>query len=45
MVTVRVSIGSDDAEADLRGSLPAITIGQTVGSGHFNRQEVPDQST
>jgi pimeloyl-ACP methyl ester carboxylesterase len=32
-----------DAPADLRGACPKITIGQTVGAGHFNQLEVPDQ--
>lgn len=41
-----VSIGSAvpaNASADLRRLCPAITVGQTVGSGHFNQLEVPDQ--
>jgi pimeloyl-ACP methyl ester carboxylesterase len=41
-----VSIGSagpSNRSADLRRLCPAITIGQTVGSGHFNMLEVPDQ--
>ena len=41
-----LSIGSavpSNASADLRRLWPAITIGQTVGSGHFNQLEVPDQ--
>jgi len=41
-----VSIGSAvpaNASADLRRLCPAITIGQTVGAGHFNQLEVPDQ--
>ena len=40
------SIGSAvpaNASADLRRLCPAITIGQTVGAGHFNQLEVPDQ--
>ena len=40
------SIGSataSDAPAALRGACPTITIGQTVGSGHFNQLEVPEQ--
>jgi pimeloyl-ACP methyl ester carboxylesterase len=45
--TVRVlSIGSavpSNASADLRRLCPAISIGQTVGAGHFNQLEVPDQ--
>jgi pimeloyl-ACP methyl ester carboxylesterase len=41
-----VSIGSAvpaNASADLRRLCPAITIGQTVGAGHFNMLEVPGQ--
>jgi pimeloyl-ACP methyl ester carboxylesterase len=41
-----LSIGSavpSNASADLRRQCPAITVGQTVGSGHFNQLEVPDQ--
>ena len=41
-----VSIGSAvpaNASADLRRLCPAIAIGQTVGAGHFNQLEVPDQ--
>ena len=41
-----LSIGSaapTDSPADLRDACPTITIGQTVGSGHFNHLEVPDQ--
>ena len=41
-----LSIGSavpNDSAADLRRACPTITIGQTVGSGHFNQLEVPDQ--
>ncbi|MDQ1424067.1 MAG: hypothetical protein QOD72_1565 [Acidimicrobiaceae bacterium] len=41
-----LSIGSaapTNAAADLVGACPTITIGQTVGSGHFNQLEVPDQ--
>ena len=41
-----VSIGSAvpaNASADLRRLCPAITIGQTVGAGHFNQLEVPEQ--
>jgi pimeloyl-ACP methyl ester carboxylesterase len=41
-----LSIGSampTDTATDLRGACPSITIGQTVGSGHFNQLEVPDQ--
>jgi pimeloyl-ACP methyl ester carboxylesterase len=32
-----------DAPGDLRRACPTITIGQTVGAGHFNQLEVPDQ--
>jgi pimeloyl-ACP methyl ester carboxylesterase len=46
-VTVPVlSIGSavpTNTAADLISVCPAITIGQTVGAGHFNQLEVPDQ--
>jgi pimeloyl-ACP methyl ester carboxylesterase len=41
-----LSIGSarpGNSSADLRRLCPAITIGQTVGSGHFNMLEVPGQ--
>ena len=41
-----LSIGSavpSNASADLRRLYPAITVGQTVGAGHFNQLEVPDQ--
>jgi pimeloyl-ACP methyl ester carboxylesterase len=41
-----VSIGSAapaNSSADLRRLCPAIAIGQTVGSGHFNMLEVPEQ--
>ena len=41
-----VSIGSAipaNASADLRRLCPAITVGQTVGAGHFNQLEVPGQ--
>jgi pimeloyl-ACP methyl ester carboxylesterase len=41
-----LSIGSahpPNSSADLRRACPGITIGQTVGSGHFNQLEVPDQ--
>jgi pimeloyl-ACP methyl ester carboxylesterase len=41
-----VSIGSAvpaNASADLRRLCPAMTIGQTVGAGHFNMLEVPGQ--
>ena len=32
-----------DSAADLRAACPTITVGQTVGAGHFNQLEVPDQ--
>jgi pimeloyl-ACP methyl ester carboxylesterase len=41
-----LSIGSaapSDAAADLLDACPTITVGQTVGSGHFNQLEVPEQ--
>jgi pimeloyl-ACP methyl ester carboxylesterase len=41
-----LSIGSavpSNSSADLRRLCPAIVIGQTVGSGHFNQLEVPGQ--
>jgi pimeloyl-ACP methyl ester carboxylesterase len=41
-----LSIGSAvpaNEPADLRSACPAITIGQTVGAGHFNQLEVPEQ--
>jgi pimeloyl-ACP methyl ester carboxylesterase len=41
-----LSIGSAhpaNSAADLRAACPSITIGQTVGSGHFNQLEVPGQ--
>jgi pimeloyl-ACP methyl ester carboxylesterase len=41
-----LSVGSArpaNSSADLRRLCPAITIGQTVGSGHFNMLEVPEQ--
>lgn len=41
-----LSIGSAhpaNSAADLRAACPAITIGQTVGAGHFNQLEVPGQ--
>lgn len=46
-ITVPVlSIGSaapSNKSADLRRLCPGISIGQTVGSGHFNQLEVPEQ--
>jgi pimeloyl-ACP methyl ester carboxylesterase len=41
-----LSIGSAvpaNEPADLRSACPAITIGQTVGAGHFVQLEVPEQ--
>jgi pimeloyl-ACP methyl ester carboxylesterase len=41
-----LSVGSAvpaNSAADLRSACPAITIGQTVGAGHFIQLEVPDQ--
>jgi pimeloyl-ACP methyl ester carboxylesterase len=41
-----LAIGSavpSNASADLRRQYPAIAVGQTVGAGHFNQLEVPDQ--
>jgi pimeloyl-ACP methyl ester carboxylesterase len=41
-----LSIGSAEptnTAADLRSHCPTITIGQTVGAGHFNQLEVPEQ--
>jgi pimeloyl-ACP methyl ester carboxylesterase len=41
-----LTIGSaspSDSAAEFRAACPTITIGQTVGSGHFNQIEVPDQ--
>lgn len=32
-----------DSGADLRAACPTIIVGQTVGAGHFNQLEVPDQ--
>jgi len=32
-----------NSAADLRHACPSITIGQTVGAGHFNQLEVPGQ--
>lgn len=37
------SAGPANSVADLRQACPAITIGQTVGAGHFIQLEVPDQ--
>jgi pimeloyl-ACP methyl ester carboxylesterase len=37
------SAGPANSAADLRQACPAITIGQTVGSGHFIQLEVPGQ--
>jgi pimeloyl-ACP methyl ester carboxylesterase len=41
-----LTIGSaspTDTQADFRAACPTITVGQTVGAGHFNQLEVPDQ--
>jgi pimeloyl-ACP methyl ester carboxylesterase len=41
-----LTIGSaspTDTGADFRAACPTITVGQTVGAGHFNQLEVPDQ--
>jgi pimeloyl-ACP methyl ester carboxylesterase len=41
-----LSIGAampTNAVDDFRAACPTITIGQTVGAGHFNQLEVPDQ--
>jgi pimeloyl-ACP methyl ester carboxylesterase len=41
-----LSIGAamaTNAPDDFRAACPTITIGQTVGAGHFNQLEVPDQ--
>jgi pimeloyl-ACP methyl ester carboxylesterase len=41
-----LSIGSAvpaNKSADLRRLCPSITVGQTVGAGHFNQLEVPEQ--
>jgi pimeloyl-ACP methyl ester carboxylesterase len=37
------SAGMSDSVAELRGACPTIMTGQTVGAGHFNQLEVPDQ--
>jgi len=37
------SAGPANSAADLRQACPAITIGQTVGSGHFIQLEIPGQ--
>ncbi len=37
------SAGPANSAADLRRACPSITIGQTVGAGHFIQLEVPDQ--
>ena len=37
------SAGPANSAADLRRACPAITIGQTVGAGHFIQLEVPEQ--
>lgn len=38
------SAGPANSAADLRAACPQITIGQTVGAGHFIQLEVPDQA-
>ncbi len=38
-----LAILSDDVEGDLRVHCPTATVGRTVGAGHFNQLEVPDQ--
>ena len=41
-----LTIGSaspTDTAAEFRAACPTITVGQTVGAGHFNQLEVPDQ--
>jgi pimeloyl-ACP methyl ester carboxylesterase len=41
-----LTIGSatpSDSPADLRAACPTIMVGQTVGAGHFNQLEVPEQ--
>ena len=32
-----------DTATELRSACPTITLGQTVGAGHFNQLEVPEQ--
>ena len=38
-----LAIYARDAEANLRDSCPTITLGETVGSQHFNQLQVPEQ--
>jgi pimeloyl-ACP methyl ester carboxylesterase len=38
-----LAILSGDVEVDLRAHCPAATVGRTVGAGHFNQLEVPEQ--
>ena len=42
VVTISSAVPTNDA-ASLREANPAITIGQTVGAGHFLQLEVPEQ--
>lgn len=42
VLTIGSAVPPNDS-AFLRETNPAITIGQTVGSGHFNQLEVPEQ--
>ncbi|MDQ3732915.1 MAG: alpha/beta hydrolase [Actinomycetota bacterium] len=42
LLSIGAAVPSDIA-ADLRRACPTMTIGQTVGAGHFNQLEVPDQ--
>ncbi len=42
LLSISGAIPSDTA-ADLRSSGPTVCVGQTVGAGHFNQLEVPDQ--
>jgi pimeloyl-ACP methyl ester carboxylesterase len=42
LLTIGAATPTDTAAA-LRSACPTITIGQTVGAGHFNQLEVPEQ--
>jgi pimeloyl-ACP methyl ester carboxylesterase len=42
LLTIGAATPTDSA-ADLRGACPSIPVGQTVGAGHFNQLEVPEQ--
>ena len=42
LLTIGSAVPSDQV-AELRAACPAMIIGQTVGAGHFNQLEVPDQ--